>query len=201
MPVAARTVERRISDMAANIREQQTFALTNATVFSIAADECVDINDIPRQTVVDLYDTWKAFVAKLTVYLVDVETTTFRYFKRLKGWSAHHSVNVTEIAVYMQELKSEFSDRFQDFPHTGPRCWASLPEKFDCMKKVAFTLLSTFGSTYLREQIFSHMKNILNPHRSRLTTDHSEGCVQLKVSRYTPDIATLSKGKQGQGSH
>ncbi|KAG7176849.1 General transcription factor II-I repeat domain-containing protein 2A-like 2 [Homarus americanus] len=52
------------------------------------------------QTVVVLYDTWKAFVAKLAVYLVDIETTTFLYFKRLKGWSAHHPVNITEIAVY-----------------------------------------------------------------------------------------------------
>ncbi|KAG7156229.1 General transcription factor II-I repeat domain-containing protein 2-like 3, partial [Homarus americanus] len=61
------------------------------------------------QTVLDLYDTWKAFVAKLAVYLVDIETVIFRYFRHLKGWSAHHPVNVTEFAVYMQELKSGFS--------------------------------------------------------------------------------------------
>ena len=79
--------------------------------------------------------------------------------------------------------------------------WTSLPDKFNCMKKVAFALLSAFGSTYQCEQIFSHMKHILNPHRSRLTVDHSEDCVKLKVSRYSPEITTLAKGKQGQGSH
>ena len=26
--------------------------------------------------------------------------------------------------------------------------WTLLPDKFNCMKKVAFALLSTFGSTY-----------------------------------------------------
>jgi len=35
-------------------------------------------------------------------------------------------------------------------------CWKSLPEKFDCLKKMAIALLSAFGSTYLREQMLSH---------------------------------------------
>jgi len=41
-------------------------------------------------------------------------------------------------------------------------CWTSLPEAFICLKKVAFVLLSTFGSTYTCEQIFSHMKAVLS---------------------------------------
>lgn len=45
------------------------------------------------------------------------------------------------------------------------------------------------------------MKSILSPPRRRLTTDHSEACVQLKVSKYSPDSTRLSDGKQGQGSH
>ena len=36
-------------------------------------------------------------------------------------------------------------------------CWKSLPEKIDCLKKMTIALLSVFGSTYLCEQIFSHM--------------------------------------------
>ena len=80
-------------------------------------------------------------------------------------------------------------------------CWKSFPEKFDCLKKMAIALLSVFGSTYLCEQIFSHIKFILSFHRSRLTEDHSEACVQLKVTRYSPNITELSKEKQGQGSH
>ncbi|KAK1886585.1 Protein ZBED8 [Dissostichus eleginoides] len=55
--------------------------------------------------------------------------------------------------------------------------------------------------TLIEKQIFSHMKSVLSPSRSRLTTDHSEACVQLKVTKYDPQIMELSKGKQGQGSH
>ena len=214
------------------------------------------------KTVLDLYDTWKAFVAKLAIYSTDVETGSFRYFKNLKNLSSMHPVNTSDLQLYMQELKSEFSIRFQDFQHMGPvfsflirpdtfkysdldttlfewmeteelemqlidfqastlwsakfkdlreiletskndhaasilRSWTSLPDKFNCMKKVAFALLSAYGSTYQCEQIFSQMKHILSPHRSRLTTDHSEGCVKLKVSKYSPEISTLVKGKQG----
>ena len=159
------------------------------------------------KTVLDLYDTWKAFVAKLAIYSTDVETGSFRYFKNLKNLSSMHPVNTSDLQLYMQELKSEFSIRFQDFQHMGPvfsflirpdtfkysdldttlfewmeteelemqlidfqastlwsakfkdlreilesskndhatsilRSWASLPDKFNCMKKVALALLS-----------------------------------------------------------
>lgn len=79
-------------------------------------------------------------------------------------------------------------------------CWKSLPMKFHSLK-VAFAMPSAFGSTYLCERNFSHMKSILSPSRSRLTTDHSESCVQLNVSKYSPDITRLSNGKHVQGSH
>ena len=79
----------------------------------------------------------------------------------------------------------------------------SLPKRFNRLfKKIACALLSAFGSTYLCEQIFSHMKHILSSQRSRLTTEHSESCVKLKVTNYyTPDFETLSKAVQGLGSH
>jgi len=80
-------------------------------------------------------------------------------------------------------------------------CWTSLPEAFTCLKKVAFALLSAFGSTYTCEQIFSHMKAVLSPQRSCLTPVHAAACVKLKVTKYTSDIEQLTKKKQGQGSH
>ena len=66
---------------------------------------------------------------------------------------------------------------------------------------MAIAFLSAFGSTYLCEQISSHMKFILSAHRRRLTEDHSELCAQLKVSKFSPNITELSKEKQGQESH
>jgi len=80
-------------------------------------------------------------------------------------------------------------------------CWTSPPEAFTCLKKVAFALLSAFGSTCTCEQIFSHMKAVLSPQRSCLTAVHAEACVKREVTKYTPDIEQLTKEKQGQGSH
>ena len=48
-------------------------------------------------------------------------------------------------------------------------CWESLLEKFSCLKKMTIALVSAFGSTYLCEQTFSHIRFILSAHCSRLT--------------------------------
>ena len=48
------------------------------------------------------------------------------------------------------------------------------------------------------QQTISHMKFILSSQRCRLTEDHSEACVQLEVTRYSPKITELSKEKQEQ---
>ena len=59
-------------------------------------------------------------------------------------------------------------------------CWTSLPRSYSCLKKIAFALLSAFGSTYSCEQIFSRLKAVLNPQRSRLAHAHSENCMNSK---------------------
>ena len=45
MPVSARKIERRITDIAKDVNNQQTIALKTANVFSVALDESIDIND------------------------------------------------------------------------------------------------------------------------------------------------------------
>ena len=55
IPVSARTIERRITDIAKDVNKQQTIALKNANVFSVALDENIDINDNPHLAVVARY--------------------------------------------------------------------------------------------------------------------------------------------------
>ena len=55
MPISPRTVQRRITDMATDVNEQQTIALKRANVFSVALDESIDINDNSRLAVVARY--------------------------------------------------------------------------------------------------------------------------------------------------
>uniref|UniRef100_A0A1A8K9W9 HAT C-terminal dimerisation domain-containing protein n=1 Tax=Nothobranchius kuhntae TaxID=321403 RepID=A0A1A8K9W9_NOTKU len=198
------------------------------------------------QTVLDMRDTWEAFVGKLEVFLKDVETSTFRHFKHLRELSAQCSISTTARHECIRRLQTEFAMHFQDFQLYGPMfsflirpesfgnqldlslfnfldtddmemqltelksstlwgtkfaelrqllestavhdhgaciysCWTSLPDRFNCLKNIAQALLTVFGSTYLCEQIFSHMKSVLGASHSRLTAGHSETCVLLKV--------------------
>ena len=55
MPVSARTIERRITDLAKDGNKQQTIALKTANVFSVALYESIDINDSPHLAVVAKY--------------------------------------------------------------------------------------------------------------------------------------------------
>ena len=55
LPVSARTVERRVEDMAANVKMQQAVALQSVNSFSVTLDESVDINDIPRLAIIARY--------------------------------------------------------------------------------------------------------------------------------------------------
>ena len=78
----------------------------------------------------------------------------------------------------------------------------SLPKRFNRLfKKIACALLSAFGTTYLCEQFFSPMKQIVSSQRSRLTTEHSESCVKSKVTNYTPSIEILSKVRRHPESY
>ena len=70
------------------------------------------------QRALDLFETWKS-LAKLDVYILDVQSSTFRYFKNLQKLSCNHKVNSSVIGGYMSELKIQFCNRFQDFRRFG----------------------------------------------------------------------------------
>ena len=55
LPVSAPTVERRVEDMAADVKMQQVVALQSVNIFSVAFDKNVDINDIPRLAIISRY--------------------------------------------------------------------------------------------------------------------------------------------------
>ncbi|KAJ3588231.1 hypothetical protein NHX12_011825 [Muraenolepis orangiensis] len=84
------------------------------------------------QTVLDMFDTWKAFVGKLAIFSGDVATSTFRYFSHLRELSPQHSISTAEICKYISELESEFTTRFGEFQNYG-RMFSFLikPDSFD----------------------------------------------------------------------
>lgn len=79
--------------------------------------------------------------------------------------------------------------------------WNSLPECYNEVKKLAFGVLTIFGSTYSCEQAFSCINIIKSKVRSQLTNKNLEACLKLKITSYEPDLTELSKNMQGQCSH
>ncbi|GFT04063.1 SCAN domain-containing protein 3 [Trichonephila clavipes] len=79
--------------------------------------------------------------------------------------------------------------------------WNSIPEAFNCLKKLAYAILTIFSSTYAYESLFSEINNIKDSLRNRLTDDSNSACILLKVTSYNPDISYLSSNLQQQKSH
>ncbi|KAG8453209.1 hypothetical protein GDO86_000003 [Hymenochirus boettgeri] len=79
--------------------------------------------------------------------------------------------------------------------------WNSIPDSYNQLKKLAFAVLSFFGSTYLCEQSFSSMNLIKSKLRSRLIDENLESCLKLKTTTYKPDLLKLSKEMQSHCSH
>lgn len=65
------------------------------------------------QALMDLYDIWKAFVARFGVHSSDIKTGSFYYFKSLNLF-AMHTDNTTDIEIYMNEMNPS-SEMDQDF--------------------------------------------------------------------------------------
>lgn len=74
-------------------------------------------------------------------------------------------------------------------------------EKYPNLRRCALNLTALFGSTYLCESAFSHMKIIKSKYRSTMTDDHLAACLRLATSSYTPDYEKLASSSQCQVSH
>uniref|UniRef100_A0AAQ4S2T7 HAT C-terminal dimerisation domain-containing protein n=1 Tax=Gasterosteus aculeatus aculeatus TaxID=481459 RepID=A0AAQ4S2T7_GASAC len=73
-------------------------------------------------------------------------------------------------------------------------------EKYPNMRKCATSLTAFFGSTYLCESAFSHMKIIKSKYRSTVTDEHLEMCLRLAVSSYCLDYVSLADSIQCKSS-
>ena len=76
-----------------------------------------------------------------------------------------------------------------------------IPKNCSCLKSFATTLLSMFLSTHACESLFSVMNFIKSCNRSSRTDEISSLCISLKVTKYKPDVKSLSAVMQQQKSH
>ncbi|GFX18108.1 uncharacterized protein TNCV_1577871 [Trichonephila clavipes] len=69
--------------------------------------------------------------------------------------------------------------------------WNSIPDPFNCLKKLAYAILTIFSSTYACESLFSEINNIKDSLRNRLTDYSNSACILLKVTSYNLDISVI----------
>ncbi|GFY22252.1 dimer_Tnp_hAT domain-containing protein [Trichonephila clavipes] len=78
--------------------------------------------------------------------------------------------------------------------------WNSIPDTFNCLKKLTRAILTMFSSTYACQSLFSEMNNIKDSLRKRLADDSNSACILLKVISYNLDVSYLSSNLQQQKS-
>lgn len=107
----------------------------------------------------------------------------------------NHSALKNLFAEKISSKSQTSSEEFVDF-------WKLVPkEDFPAITDLAFQFLSSFGSTYVCEKIFSNLNYIKNKYRTSLTEQHISDLLLLSTSDLTPNIGKLLKQKQFQKSH
>ena len=85
---------------------------------------------------------------------------------------------------------------------TGGSFWNLLSEeKYPNVRKCSMYLTVFFGSTYLCESTFSHLKYIKSKYRSTLSDEHLDACLKLAITNYSPNYTKLADSMQCQSSH
>ncbi|GBM38166.1 hypothetical protein AVEN_48497-1 [Araneus ventricosus] len=125
-------------------------------------------------------DLWSGMFTKLKSKLEELEVQKCMNIAQHK-WTARKEISRVEALIFGE--------------------WNSLSECYSEVKKLAYVVLTIFGSTYSCEQAFSCMDIIKSKVRSQLTNKNLESCLKLKTKSYKPDLIKLSKGMQSQCSH
>lgn len=99
-------------------------------------------------------------------------------------------------------LQNDIEIKSRATPGMNREFWNLLLEqKYPNLRRCALNLTALFGSTYLCESAFSHMKFIKSKYRSTMTDDHLVACLRLATSSYCPDYEKLAASSQCQRSH
>ncbi|UYV85098.1 hypothetical protein LAZ67_X004559 [Cordylochernes scorpioides] len=137
--------------------------------------------------------------------------TRFSDFKSLEGkftlFSSIFSINIESVPNHMQmeviDIQCD-SDLKAKFIEVGvSEFYKYLPARFENTRKLAYEIISMFGSTYRCEQLFSLMKGNKSPIRSRITDVHlgqdtlGDDGVPIDDTTTKPLFTPQEKGRKG----
>ena len=122
---------------------------------------------------------------KCVLKLIDIQTFPWISFSDLQ-------MKILEIqnkSIWMHKLQSMVK-KWDNYGGntTGHyiygKCWNSFPANYSNARRLAFGILTLFGSIYNCEQFFATMNYIKNKHRSRLTDESLNAEMLLKCTKY-----------------
>ncbi|UYV78105.1 hypothetical protein LAZ67_16000132 [Cordylochernes scorpioides] len=123
--------------------------------------------------------------------------TRFSDFKSLEGkftlFSSIFSINIESVPNHMQmeviDIQCD-SDLKAKFIEVGvSEFYKYLPARFENTRKLAYEIMSMFGSTYRCELLFSLMKGNKSPIRSRITDVHLGSVLKLiTANKISPEF-------------
>jgi hypothetical protein len=100
--------------------------------------------------------------------------------------------------LFANKLSSKAQNSSEDFADF----WKLVPKaEFPAITDLAVQFLSSFGSTYVCEKVFSDLNYVKNKYRTSLTEQHICDLLLLSTSDLSPNISKLVKDKQWQKSH
>ncbi|XP_042221307.1 EPM2A-interacting protein 1-like [Homarus americanus] len=104
------------------------------------------------------------------------------------------NMDISEVENELLKLKNDIQIKSRA---TGGRFWNLLSEeKYPIVRKCAMYLTAFFGSTYLCESTFSHMKHIKSKYRSTMSDEHLDAGLRLAVTAYSPNYTKLADNMQ-----
>uniref|UniRef100_A0A3P8SBX7 HAT C-terminal dimerisation domain-containing protein n=1 Tax=Amphiprion percula TaxID=161767 RepID=A0A3P8SBX7_AMPPE len=174
------------------------------------------------KTVIDLVELTRAFQVKLNMFAADLSAGRMLHFPTLQKRNPPPEVTAAMTNLVAQ-LKENFARRLDglavstEVMHFTKDPFAVVPEEnlsnrakevvhdnvhqFPNLKKLAVTVLSMFGSTYVCESSFSHMNAIKTNLRCSLHDSTLHNCLRIALTTYEPNVAAIVQNKKCHFSH
>ncbi|XP_042218620.1 EPM2A-interacting protein 1-like [Homarus americanus] len=103
-------------------------------------------------------------------------------------------MDISEVENEFLKLKNDIQIKSRA---TEGSFWNLLSEeKYPNVRKCAMYLTAFFGSIYLCESTFSHMKHIKSRYRSTMSDEHLDACMRLAVTASSPNYTKLADNMQ-----
>ncbi|KRY25200.1 Protein ZBED8 [Trichinella spiralis] len=144
------------------------------------------------------YDIVQGFIAKISLWLKQVERGNLAWFSRLNELF----INVEDLSHDLQEeaIELQFNNLAKDSFESMPleNFWVKLQAEYPKISSQSLRILVPFSSTYLCETGFSALMTLNTQHRNRLNVESDLRCT---LSPTPPRIDNLVANKHCQYSH